>query len=199
MKLERVIIVLALLWSGAGLAAIEHPAQILVESSISRVLQILAENSERIKTDQAFILETIDTHISPGLDFNSMTRLALGKNWKKASKAQRKLLIEQFRKLLLNTYSKSLAQYSGQSIDFLPFREGKREDRAKVRSEFKQSGGVAIPIVYKLLNKGSWKIYDIAIDGISLITTYRNGFSKKIRADGIDGLIEQLRDKNAGA
>ncbi len=82
MKLERVIIVLVMLWSGTGLAAIEHPAQTLVEDSIAKVLQILSENSERIKTDQAFILETIDTHISPGLDFNSMTKLALGKNWK---------------------------------------------------------------------------------------------------------------------
>ena len=200
MKLERVIVALAMLWSGAGLTAVEHPAQTMVADSTARVLQLLTENKERIKTDPAFVLEVIEAHISPHLDFISMTKLAVGKNnWKKASKAQRNMLIEQFRLLLLNTYSKSLTQYSGQSIKFLPFREGKREDRAKVRSEFTQSGAVAIPIIYKLLNKGSWKIYDISIDGISLVTNYRTGFSKKIKSHGIDGLIAQLRDKNTGS
>ena len=198
MRLEGLIVALAMLWSGAGATAIEHPAQTLVAGSTTRVLQILSENSERIKTDPEFLLQTIDTHISPHLDFVSMTKLAVGKNWRKASSAQRETLIKQFRLLLLNTYSKSLSLYSGQSFEFLPFREGKREDRARVRSEFKQSGGAAIPISFKLLNKGSWKIYDITIDGISLVTNYRTGFSKKIKSDGIDGLIAQLRSKNAG-
>ncbi len=198
MKPQGVIMVLAMLWSGAGSTAVEHPAQTLVVDSTTRVLQILSENSERIKTDQEFLLQTIDTHISPRLDFVSMTKLAVGKNWKKASGEQRDALIEQFRHLLLNTYSKSLSLYSGQNFEFLPFREGKREDRAQVRSEFKQSGGAAIPISFKLLNRGSWKIYDIAIDGISLVTNYRTSFSKKIKSDGIDGLIAQLRGKNAG-
>ena len=199
MKLERVILTLAMLWSSTGLTAVEHPAQTMVVDSTEKVLQLLSENRERIKTDPAFVLEVINANISPNLDFISMTKLAVGKSWKKASKEQRKMLVEQFRLLLLNTYSKSLTQYSGQSIKFLPFREGKREDRAKVRSEFRQSGGVAIPITYKLLNRGSWKIYDIAIDGISLVTNYRTGFSKKIRSHGIDGLIAQLRDKNTGS
>lgn len=199
MKLERVIVALAVLWSSAGLTAVEHPAQTLVSESTDKVLQILSENSERIATDPAYVLAVINTYISPNLDFVSMTKLAVGKNWKKASKSQRKMLVEQFRLLMLNTYSKSLTQYSGQSIKFLPFREGKREDRAKVRSEFTLSGGVAIPITYKLLNRGRWKIYDIAIDGISLVTNYRTGFSKKIKSDGIDGLIAQLRAKNTGS
>jgi len=198
MRLEGLIVALAMLWSGAGATAIEHPAQTLVAGSTTRVLQILSENSERIKSDPEFLLQTIDVYISPHLDFISMTKLAVGKNWRKASSAQREALIKQFRLLLLNTYSKSLSLYSGQSFEFLPFREGKREDRAQVRSEFKQSGGAAIPISFKLLNKGSWKIYDITIDGISLVTNYRTSFSKKIKSDGIEGLIAQLRSKNAG-
>lgn len=189
---------LVVLWCTAGLATDRHPAQALVVDSTEKVLQILDENSERIRTDGAFLQKIIDTHITPNIDFISMTKLAVGKNWRKASATQKRALTKQFRQLLLNTYSKSLTQYSGQRIEFLPYREGKREDRAQVRSQFTPTGGAAIPIYYKLLNKGSWKIYDILIDGISLVTNYRTGFTRKINSNGIDGLIAELTEKNAG-
>ncbi|MEM7209317.1 MAG: ABC transporter substrate-binding protein [Pseudomonadota bacterium] len=199
MQIFRTAVAALFVISGVVSAAEEHPAQTLVQSTTETVLQVLSENSERVKTDAAFLRETIVTHIEPSLDFTSMTKLAVGKNWKKANTEQRDELVKQFRLLLLNTYSNALTQYSGQAINFLPYRESKREDRAVVRSEFEQSGGAAIPISYKLLNKGSWKIYDIAIDGISLVTNYRTGFNNKIKKDGIDGLIQELSTKNAGS
>lgn len=198
-KIFRNISMLIVLWSGLGHAADEHPAQVLVADNTAKVLDILTENSERIKTDEAFLQETIDTYITPNLDFVAMTKLAIGKNWKKASKAQRKALVEQFHLLLLNTYSNALTQYSGQKINFLPFRAGKREDRAEVRSEFQQTGGAAISVNYKLRKKDAWLIYDISIDGISLVTNYRTGFTSKINSEGIDGLIAELVQKNEGS
>lgn len=194
--IRAAIVIWGILYSATGFAEDQHPAQVLVVDSTEKVLQILSENSERIKTDKAFLRETIDTYIAPNLDFVSMSKLVVGKNWKKASTEQRQALVEQFRLLLLNTYSRSLTQYSGQRVEFLPYRAGKREDRAQVRSQFKQAGWAAIPINYKLFNKGSWKIYDILIDGISLVTNYRTGFSNKIKTSGIDGLIRELTEKN---
>ena len=198
MKMMRLISLLAAMWSTTVFAADEHPAQTLVVNSTEKVLTLLTENSERVKNDHEFLLELINNHITPNLDFVTMTKLAVGKNWRKASKTQRAALVEQFHKLLINTYSNALTQYSGQKINFLPYRAGKREDRAEVRSEFVQSGGAAIGVNYKLRNKEGWRIYDIVIDGISLVTNYRTGFSSTIKTAGVDGLITELTEKNAG-
>ena len=199
MNIRHTLAALILLVAWPVHANATHPAQDLVVDSTNTVLDLLSENAELIKNDKTFVVKTIEDYIEPHLDLEAMTKLAVGKNWRKAKTDQRTELVAQFRQLLINTYSNALSQYSGQSIDFLPYRKNKREDRAVVRSEFKQTGGAAIPITYKLRDKGGWRIYDIAIDGISLVTNYRTGFSNRINAEGIDGLIAELKSKNAGS
>lgn len=178
-------------------AADDHPAQKMVADSTTQLFDILKEESDRIKTDTAFLDEQIATHVVPHVDFNTMTKLAVGKSWRKADEAQRVELVTEFESLLLNTYTNALTEYSGGSIEFQPFKPEKRDDRAVVRSTFKQSSGSTVPVVYKLRDKEGWLIYDIEVDQISLVTSYRTAFSNEIEKGGIEGLLQTMKDKNA--
>lgn len=175
----------------------DHPAQELVVSSTSALIDVLKKEGERIKTDKAFLDEQIVTYVVPNVDFDTMTKLAVGKSWRKADDKQKAELVTEFKALLLNTYTNALTEYSGESIDFQPFKAEKREDRAVVRSVFKQTNGSSIPVLYKLREKDGWLIYDIEVDQISLVTSYRTAFSNEIEKGGIEGLLKTMKDKNA--
>lgn len=178
-------------------AADDHPAQILVVDSTTALIDVLKKEGERIKTDKAFLDEQIVNFVVPHVDFNTMTKLAVGKSWKKADEAQKVELVKEFKSLLLNTYTNALTEYSGESIEFQPFKAEKRDDRAVVRSVFKQASGSSIPVQYKLRDKEGWLIYDIEVDQISLVTSYRTAFSNEIEKGGIEGLLQTMKDKNA--
>jgi phospholipid transport system substrate-binding protein len=126
-----------------------------------------------------------------------MTKLAVGKFWRQADAAQKTELVSEFKTLLLNTYTGTLAEYSGETITFEPFRPESRDDRAVVRSTFSQSGGDDVPVVYKLRDQDGWSIYDIEVNNISLVTSYRSAFTNEIGKGGIAGLIGALKDRNA--
>ncbi len=183
-------------FSFAASAADDHPAQTMVVESTSDLLEVLKTESERIKSDEAFLKEQVDKHVVPYVDFNTMTKLAVGKSWRDADEKQRVELVTEFQSLLLNTYTNALTEYSGESIEFEPFKPERREDRAVVRSSFKQSNGSTIPVLYKLREKEGWLIYDIEVDQISLVTSYRTAFSSEIEKGGIDGLLQTMKDKN---
>ncbi len=185
--------------SAFSLAADDHPAQVLVVDSTTTLLDILKTEGERIKTDQAFLTAQVQEHVVPNLDFDSMTKLAVGKYWRQAEDGQRVELVNEFTDLLLNTYTNALTQYSGESIEFQPFRAEKRDDRAVVRSVFKQSSGGDVPVLYKLRDKDGWLIYDIEVNKISLVTSYRTAFAGEIEKGGIDGLLTTMKEKNAKA
>ncbi len=182
-----------------AIASDDHPAQKLVVDSTTTLVDIMQNEGERIKSDEAYLSELIDTHVVPNLDFESMTKLAVAKAWRSADDAQRTQLVSEFKQLLLNTYTDAMTQYSGESIEFQPFRPEKKDDRAVVRSVFKQAGGGSIPVLYKLRNREGWLIYDIEVDQISLVTSYRTAFANEIEKGGIDGLLDTLKEKNAGS
>ncbi len=175
-----------------------HPAQDLVENNTLEVMRILTDDREKLQNDPEYLQQVVDEKIIPHLDLNAMTALSVGKNWRSASDEQRSELISEFKQLLLNTYMSALTLYSGQQMEFKPFLPQKREDRAIVRAVFLQPGNKGVPINYKLREKdSSWKIYDIDVNNINLVATYRSAFSQKISQSGIDGLIEEMRQKNA--
>jgi len=178
-------------------AADDHPAQTLVVDSTTELIDVLKKEGERIKEDQAFLDAQITTYVVPNVDFDTMTKLAVGKSWRIADEQQKADLVTEFTSLLLNTYTNALTEYSGESIDFQPFKPEKRDDRAVVRSVFKQSNGSTIPVLYKLREKDGWLIYDIEVDQISLVTSYRTAFSNEIEKGGIEGLLQTMKDKNA--
>lgn len=177
--------------------AADHPAQTLVVDSISAMLDVLKNDGEKIKSDPDYLQARVDELIIPNLDFNTMTKLAVGKFWRRADAGQKTELVSEFQTLLLNTYTGALAEYSGETITFDPFRPESREDRAVVRSTFSQSGGSDVPVVYKLREKEGWSIYDIEVNSISLVTSYRSAFTNEIDKGGIAGLIETLKERNA--
>jgi len=171
----------------------------LIKQTSEKVLKTLEDNKEVYKKDPDKIYQLVNDIILPHLDFRAMSKLALGKNWRNANEQQQERFVEAFKTMLVRTYSKSLTEYTGQQIEFLPYRppeEGRHT--VEVKTQIKQDTGPAIPIDYRLRIKDNiWKVYDIKIDGISLVTNYRNSFASDIRKVGMDGLIDKLREKNS--
>lgn len=173
------------------------PPDELIKATSQQVLKALEEQKERLKKDPNHVYKLVDDIILPHIDFKKMAKLALGKNWRKANGTQQKAFTEAFRQLLIRTYSKSLSEYTGQTVNYLPFRARDDATRVTVKTEIDQKSGFPIPVDYTLfLKQDAWKVYDIKIDGLSLVTNYRGSFAKEIRANGIAGLIKTLEDKN---
>ena len=196
MRITSIIAAVLLLFSSVSYA--DESAQKLVEDTTAAVLKILNDNKDELAENTPMVQKLIEDKVVPHVDFVAMTKLAVAVNWKRANQDQQHALVSEFKSLLLRTYSKSISEYSGEQIIFLPYRPESRADRAVVRAEFAGNGGSKIPIHYKLRKKEDWKIYDISIDGISLVTNYRSSFSSEIQASGIDGLVASLKLKNQG-
>jgi len=173
-----------------------HEAQKLVEQAVMTVMAELKAKQSEIADNPSALDGTIAENIIPHLDFVTMTRLSVGKNWRKASKEQQETLVAEFRTFLLNTYRSALSEYGGEEIAFLPYKKNKRDDRAVVNSVFQYDSN-EVPVTYKLHNKtGPWQVYDIVVSDLSLVLQYKSSFSSEIEKNGIDGLIELLKDKN---
>lgn len=195
--LSFIVILFAMSLSASVHSMERVAADVLIKSTSEQVLKALEDQKELLKKDPDHVYKLVDEIILPHLDFEKMAKLALGKNWRKADAKQQKEFTKAFRQLLVRTYSKSLSEYTGQKIIYLPFRMKEGATQATVKTEISQDSGFPIPIEYTLfLKKDAWKVYDIKIDGLSLVTNYRGTFAKEIRAKGISGLIKRLEDKN---
>lgn len=181
------------------LMAAEHPAQTLVVSTTTTVMEELRAEEDIVKKDNSRLLAIVDKKVLPHFDFRKMSSWVLGKYWRKATKKQKEQFTNEFKTLLVRTYSKALLDAIGKEIKFLPLRSKKKNaTRVTVRTEVEQKGGFPIPIDYKLYEKnGEWKVYDVVIDALSLVSNYRSSFSKTIRESGIDHLIKKLADRNS--
>jgi phospholipid transport system substrate-binding protein len=134
----------------------------------------------------------------PIFDFNAMSKLALGKNWRQANEMQREEFIQEFRLLLVRTYSTAMLEYTDEEIKLLPFEGDLSSRKARIAMEVIQASGPSIPMDLSMYqNKaGEWKVYDVKIDGISLVTNYRSTFNDQIRDEGMDKMIESLASRN---
>ncbi len=186
---QTVIGFIFLVFSQTALSlAMETPTQ-LIKSSADEVMENIQSN-KRFYTDDSSRLERYITEkVGDTFDFRKMTQMAMGRFWRKANSEQKQELSLLFRDMLVRTYSSALLNYSDTKIQYMPERINKR--KAVVPTTVAQSGGTSIPINYKLFQnkKKQWRVYDVAIDGISLLTSYRDVFKKHIKRDGIDGLI----------
>lgn len=169
----------------------------LVESVTAKILQAIKENRDRLG-DAEFVAQKIEELIVPHIDQVAMSKLALGKHWRTATPAQRDEFVKEFKNLLVRTYKTSLVNYNDQTVEMLPFRPSKEPDRATVRSSIKRAGGPPIPINYSLRYKpeDGWKVYDIVIEGVSLVTNYRSTFDREIVTGGMDKLLASMRTRN---
>ena len=169
----------------------------LVRRTTDEVITIIKSDKDLQSGNSRKIAELAEQKVLPHFDFARMTRLAVGRNWAQASDAQKEALMKEFRTLLVRTYSSSLTQFRDQKIDVKPTKMGAGDKEVTVRTAVLQQGGPSIPIDYSMeKTDGGWKVFDVVIDGASLVTTYRGSFNDQIQKGGIDGLIKTLQDRN---
>ena len=174
-------------------AANDTAPDVLARTTTQEVLALLKADKDIQSGNVQKVYELVEAKILPNFDFNRMTQLAVGKHWASASAQQKQSLVGEFRNLLVRTYATSLTAFSNQSVDFKPFTMKPGEDDVTIKSEVKQPGGQAIPIDYSMYQTAfGWKVYDVSIDGVSLVTNYRASFASTIRQSGIDGLLKVL-------
>ncbi len=195
----RVISVLLLLLtvfaSGLTLAADIVPPDVLVRNTSKEVLDIVKKDKDIQAGDRKKIHDLVETKILPHFDFVRITRLAVGKNWRIATPEQQQTLVKEFRTLLVRTYSTALTSYKDQTYE-VKAADIKGDD-ALVKVEINQPGGQPINIDYNLeKTPQGWKVYDVIVAGVSLVTNYRSTFNNEVNRSGIDGLIKTLMDKN---
>jgi phospholipid transport system substrate-binding protein len=189
----------AALWA-APVAAQEAP-DAMVKRVSQEVLQIIKTDAKVRAGDQARLREVVETKLAPNFDFARMTALAMGRNWRTATPEQQKVLSEQFKTLLVRTYSSALTQYKDETIEYKPLRMDAGATDATVRTAVIRTGNPPVPIDYSMAKgaDGNWKAYDVIVGGVSLVTNYRDEFNEQVKSGGIDGLIKVLTQKNGGA
>ena len=177
--------------------AVESNPEELIRQTSNQVLSQIQASSELYQQDPAKLYALVDEIVLPHFDFVTMTELALGRYRNKISAEQKPLIINEFRVLLVRTYGKALLEYNDQEIIYLPTEGSLEAGDVTVKTEIAQEGGFPIPLNYSLkASEQGWKVYDISVDDISLVTNYRASFARQIKKNGIDGLIKTLRDRN---
>jgi phospholipid transport system substrate-binding protein len=183
-----------------ALALAQEAPDALVKRIADELVAIVKSDKDLQAGNSRKVVELAEQKVLPHFDFARMTRLAVGRNWNQASEAQKEQLTREFRTLLVRTYSSSLSQYRNQTIEVKPLKVAAQDTEATVRTAVIQQGGPPIPIDYSMEKTDSgWKVYDVVIDGASLVTTYRGSFNDQIQKGGIDGLIKTLQARNAPA
>jgi phospholipid transport system substrate-binding protein len=194
------IVVLGLFGFTAGAAAQGLGPEQLVQKVTEEVMTAIKSDKQLAAGDRQKAMKLAEEKVLPYIDFEEATRLAVGRAWSQATPEQRKKLVGEFRNMLVRTYSNAIEGYQGQTLKVLPSRGGKQDakDEATVRTQFVRAGGKPLPIEFQMRKTGEgWKVYDIAVEGISLVLTYRSEFDAVVKQQGIDGLIKRLAEKNA--
>jgi phospholipid transport system substrate-binding protein len=180
-----------------ALAAAQEGPDALVKRVTDEVLTIIKSDKDLQAGNPNKVAQLAEAKVLPHFDFERMTRLAVGRNWREANDAQKQSLVKEFRTLLVRTYSNSLTAYRNQTIEVKPTRLAAADTEATVRTQVIQPGGPAIPIDYSMQKAGGgWKVFDVVIDGVSLVTTYRGSFNEQIQKGGVDGLVKTLAERN---
>ncbi|MCZ6566237.1 MAG: ABC transporter substrate-binding protein [Gammaproteobacteria bacterium] len=174
------------------------PEQI-VEETTTVVLAALNKEHARLKEDPTLINNLINETIIPIVDLNSMGKLILGKHWKRASEEQRSSFVSEFKDMLVRTYAKSLVDYGHAEVKVLPDRNSKESKYHTVKTElYIGSGKAPLQIAYIFRNnkQDEWKVFDLSVDGLSLVKNFRTSFSQEIKETSLDALIERLANTN---
>jgi phospholipid transport system substrate-binding protein len=188
--------VAALLFSGVAWSA-QDAATALVKEVSERMLTTLEKRRAEIDRNPALIYGIVDDILVPHFDFEKITQAAVGRHWRQATPAQKEGLTKGFREVLIRTYAQALLSYSGEKIRYLPVKPGRRESTVTVSTEVREPGGPPVAVDYRMyLRDHRWKVYDVVIDNVSLVSNYRDSFNTRIRRDGIDGLIRRLAEMN---
>ncbi len=172
---------------------------VLVKKVTDEVLAVVRADKDLQNGNTKKAIDLVETKVLPHFNFTRMTALALGREWSKTSAEQKTRLTNEFRILLVRTYSNALTAYKDQTVEYKPFKMQAGETDVTVRTLVHQSNGKHIGLDYALDKQADgWKVYDVVVAGVSLVTNYRESFTQEIRANGVDGLISTLAAKNKG-
>lgn len=197
--MKRFLIALGLLAMSTLALAMEGPDE-LVKRTAEDVLAVVKNDKEIQAGNQERIFALAEEKILPNFNFEKVSRLVLGKNWTKATPEQKTAFQNEFKTLLLRTYAVALSKYKNQTIEYKPLRMEGDATTASVKTLILQPGGQPIAVDYTLAKQAdAWKVYDIVIEGVSLVTNYRGQFAQEIRQNGLDSLIKKLAEKNTAA
>ncbi|MDB9751666.1 ABC transporter substrate-binding protein [Gammaproteobacteria bacterium] len=190
------LILIICMIAGVAQAAVETPDTIIKQTADAVIERIKSQRSV-LDADPSKIYAVVDELVIPHYDFISMSKWVLGKNWTSASEAQRSNFITQFQTLLVRTYARALLEYSGQKIKYFPVEINQKSKLALVKTEMTSDGAQPFPVAYRMHQKNeTWKVIDVSVDGVSLVSTYRGSFSTQIKKHGFDSLINELTIKN---
>jgi phospholipid transport system substrate-binding protein len=182
-------------WSAAGGQELAPDA--LVRQVTDEIVSQIRKDRDLV-ANQRRLLELVDGKVLPHFNFTRMTMLAVGRPWRDASAAQREQLVKEFRTLLVRTYSTAIEQYSNQTIEVKPAAVKSGDAEAAVRTQINQPGGQPIMMDYRMeRTPQGWKVFDVSIEGVSIVTTYRSSFATEVSRSGIDGLIRSISAQNA--
>ena len=188
------------LFVNAGVANAEIAPDVLVKQTADDVLTIIKNDKEIQSGNQQKLYAVVEEKILPNFDFDRVCRMVLGKNWKAATPEQQASFQKEFRSLLLRTYSNALGKYRDQIIEYKPMRYEPDAKNVSVKTQILQNGAQPVQVEYSLVKGANgWKVYDIVIESVSLVTNYRSQFSNEIRQNGLDSLNTKLADKNKSA
>jgi phospholipid transport system substrate-binding protein len=196
--MQSFLVVLTMFFSTL-VAATEAP-DALVKRTAEEVLTIIKADKDIQAGDQEKLFVLAEEKILPNFNFDKVSRLVLGKNWTKATPEQKAAFQNEFKTLLLRTYATALSKFKNQTIEYKPLRIADGDTNANVKTLILQPGGQPIAVDYSLEKQDdTWKVFDIVIESVSLVTNYRSQFAQEIRQNGLDTLIKKLADKNKTA
>lgn len=191
---QAVLLLSAVMFSNISSASVS--ADMFVKTIADDVITILKKDKD-LQSDPEKVYALAEDKILPNFNFDRVSRLVLGKNYTKATKEQQEAFQKEFRTLLIHTYASALSKYRNQIIEYKPLRDISDPSQVVVKTLILQPGGQPLGVDYSLEQVGdTWKVYDIVIEGVSLVTNYRGQFSAEIRQGGIDGLIQRISEKN---
>ena len=184
---------------GAAHAEVIAP-DVLIKDTVREVTAIIKQDKDIQAGDQKKIIALVDAKVLPHFDFQRMTQLAVGRYWRTATPEQKRALVTQFRDMLVRTYTKVFTVYRDQKIEVKPLRMAPDDTEVTVNTVISKPGSQATLVDYEMKKAADgWKVFDISIEGVSMVMSYRGTFASQIQQDGIDGLIKTLSDKNTNA
>ncbi len=190
-------LLLGLVLSVSAAFAQEESPDALVKKVTEEVLTIVRQDKDIQSGNTRKAIELVEAKVLPHFDFRRMTALAMGRDWNKANAEQKKRLTDEFNVLLVRTYSNALTSYKDQTVRYKPTKLPAGDADVVVKTEILQPGGRPIQLDYALEKQpDGWKVFDVIVAGVSLVTNYRDTFNQEVRANGVDGLIKMLSDKN---
>ncbi len=199
--MTKILAFFTVLFFAPFVLAQELGPEALVKKITAEVMDAIKSDKQLAAGDKQKALKLAEEKILPHVDFDEATRLAVGRSWKEATPEQKKRLVQEFRNMLVRTYSNAISAYEGQQMKVMPVRMKAGDSEATVHNQFVRPGAPKPVLVDYSMRKTEqgWKIYDIVVEGVSLVLTYRREFDAIAKQDGIDGLIKRLAQKNTPA